>query len=311
MKIEAIDFSFLSEDKLLIRGYKWLAENPRCVVQIAHGLSEHAGRYQRLAQALVRAGITVYANDHRGHGSTAVEGTLGCFAKEDGWNLAVGDLYRLNCLIREEIPSTPILLMGHSMGSLMAQHYLIEHGETICGAILSGTTTVDGFTPLIPQLKEEMVVSGREGESVIMRNLMTSQFNVGHSEARTEYDWLSRDTSEVDAYISDPLCGHPLCIGSWLDMLSDTVITSNTDRLKDIPASLPIYMFSGDKDPLNNNLEALMLLLKRYKDAGIKRVDQRIYPDGRHEMVNEINRSEVFSDLLFWINDVLKGAEAY
>lgn len=308
MSVDEMQFTFPSAHEVNVHVYVWTPTEPRAVVQIAHGAAEHAGRYHRVAKHLVAAGYAVFANDHRGHGKTAKADGLGYFAAEDGWSLAVNDLHTLNSLIHDKLPGKPVALLGHSMGSLMAQQYLIQHGDSIDAAILSGSTVADAFTELIPLLEQEVKQFGRQAPSQIMAQMMAVQFNTEFPDAATEYDWLSTDPEEVQLYIDDPLCGFDLCIGSWLDMLRSNAITAQASRLRDIPKELPLYIFAGDQDPLNNKLEALHILLQRYRQAGLKNVSHRFYAGFRHEMLNEKNRDAVTADLLQWLDANLQDS---
>ncbi len=301
MSVEETQFTFPSTDDVSVHVYQWSPAEPRAAVQIAHGAAEHAGRYRRVAQRLVAAGFAVFANDHRGHGKTATADGLGYFADADGWNKAVDDLRTLNDMIHAQLPGKPVALLGHSMGSLMAQQYIIQHGSTVDAAILSGSTVADAFAEIAPMLEEECKQYGRQAPSVIMAQLMTDQFNTEFPDAATAYDWLSSDANEVQLYIEDPLCGFDLCIGSWLDMLHSNMLTAEVDQIKNIPRDLPLYIFAGDQDPVSNKLEALHVLRDRYRQAGLSSVSHRFYEGYRHEMLNERNRDAVTDELLQWL----------
>lgn len=308
MSAKETEFTFPSAGDVKIHVYQWSPAEPRAAVQIVHGAAEHAGRYHRVAKRLVDAGFAVFANDHRGHGKTASNDGLGYFADADGWNLAVDDLRMLNDMIHDQLPGKPVALLGHSMGSLMAQQYLVENGNTVDAALLSGSTVVDAFTEVIAVLEEECEQYGRQAPSVIMAQLMTDQFNAEFPDAATEYDWLSTDADEVQLYIADPLCGFDLCIGSWLDMLRSNAVTADVEQLKKIPRDLPLYIFAGDQDPVSNKLEALHVLLDRYQQAGLSNVSHRFYAGYRHEMLNERNRDAVTEDLLTWLDENIQPA---
>lgn len=307
MSVTETQFTFPSAGDVSVQVYQWSPAEPRAAVQIAHGAAEHAGRYRRVAKRLVAAGFAVFANDHRGHGKTATVNGLGYFADADGWNLAVDDLRILNDIIHHQLPGKPVALLGHSMGSLMAQQYIIEHGSSVDAAILSGSTVADAFTEVIAVLEEECKQYGRQAPSVIMAQLMTDQFNTEFPDATTEYDWLSTDANEVQIYIDDPLCGFDLCIGSWLDMLRSNAVTADVEQLKKIPRDLPLYIFAGDQDPVSNKLEALQVLLDRYRQAGLDKVSHHFYAGYRHEMLNERNRESVTDDLLQWLDENLQS----
>ena len=193
---------------------------PLC--KIAHGMGEHAARYERVAERLTSAGYGVCANDHRGHGRTAnASGELGHIADSDSWNRAVRDIYDLNRRLRRDTPQAPIFLLGHSMGSLMVQQYLCEHGDTIDGAILSASPGEAGvLRHLVMWLARiERWRLGRRERSELLRRLLFGRFNRRFEPARTPYDWLSRDEQEVDAYVEDPLCGFVLSVQGICDML--------------------------------------------------------------------------------------------
>jgi len=293
-----------AEDGLKILVSAWMPSAPaRAIVLLAHGAAEHGQRYARFAAALNQAGHGVHAPDHRGHGGSAV--VPGVFAAEDGWNRAVADLHQLADLLHARHPGVPLVLMGHSMGSLMVQQYLGEHGDSIDAAILSGSTLIDGFADLVPLIEAEVAAAGRDAPSQVMAQLMGGGFSAGIENARTGFDWLSRDEAEVQAYIDDPLCGFDLSAGAWLDMISRNRIPRTPQDYARIPQQLPIHVFAGDQDPINQQLAALHELLRRYQEAGLQRVSSRFYAGGRHEMLNETNRDEVTADLLAWLQHIL------
>jgi alpha-beta hydrolase superfamily lysophospholipase len=282
------DFSFNSEDGLEIAYYRWRAPvRAAGIVQIAHGMGEHSLRYAHVAESLNQAGFHVYANDHRGHGRS-VKGpdSLGDFGA-GGWNGLVADMLTLTRLARTREGRLPLILLGHSMGSFAAQQYVLDNSELIAGLVLSGSAAVD---------KLEIDPS---------RDADLTAFNRAFEPARTQHDWLSRDPAAVDAYEADPLCGFGINKKAMESM------TASARRLVDPPAlagirkDLPIYIFAGDKDPINHGLEWLRPLAERYRAAGIANVSEKYYPDGRHEMLNETNRDEVIRDLASWLQKAI------
>lgn len=282
------DFSFTSSDGLEIACYRWPASaRPVGILQVAHGMGCHALRYANLAGFLGRAGFHVYANDHRGHGHTAkTRPALGDFGP-GGWNALVDDVVELTRLARVREDGLPVILLGHSMGSFAAQQYLLDHSGLIAGAVLSGSAAVDKL----------QIDPTREADP--------SAFNRPFEPARTPYDWLSRDQAVVDAYVADPLCGFGVNPRSMQTMAASAPRLCDPRELARICHDLPIYILAGDKDPLNQGLEALKLLAQRYRTAGITDVTERFYPGGRHEMLNEVNRQEVYGDLLGWMRRVI------
>ncbi|WP_436498212.1 alpha/beta fold hydrolase [Actinokineospora sp. HUAS TT18] len=278
-------FTFTSSDGLTVHVHEWAAAEPRGVVQIAHGMGEHALRYAPLAHALAARGYAVYAADHRGHGATMLPGQPGVLGA-DGWNLLVEDVAALTRILREHHPGVPVVLLGHSLGSFAAQQYMLDHSALVDAVALSGTTAVD----------ELFGVLAAAGGDVM------AAFNAGFQPARTEADWLSRDEAQVDLYVADPLCGFTL------DELSmGGLAGAATARLAEpagIPADLPLYVLVGDRDPLNQHLALSDLAVERYRKAGLADITYRTYPDARHELFNETNRDEVVADLLVWLDRV-------
>lgn len=287
--IPSKEFRFTSADGLSVAYARWDSRAPlRGVVQIAHGMGEHIGRYAELIEALVSAGFTVYGNDHRGHGRTAPSPQyFGDFGK-GGFGLLVEDMVRLSRIARQENPKQPFFLLGHGMGSFAAQLAIIDHGAELDGLLLSGSGALDRI--------ERQVSSARSGRNVL---------NAPFEPARTPFDWLSRDTAVVDAYISDPLCFATLKPAALASFLGAADCLSNPASLRKIPDGLPIYLFSGSEDPVGEQTVGMHILMERYRNAGLYDVFHEFYPGGRHEMLNEINRDEVRADLLGWIRAVL------
>ena len=287
--IPATGFQFTSTDGLRIACTRWDSPGPgRGVVQIAHGMGEHIGRYLGTIEVLLLAGLTVYGNDHRGHGRTAPSAAhFGDFG-DGGFDLLVADMVRLSRIAREENPDKPFFLLGHSMGSFAAQQYVLDHSREIDGLILSGSGALDGLARLAK--------SATAGENIL---------NAPFEPARTPFDWLSRDRAVVDAFINDPLCFAELKPAAFASFLAAAPRLSDPVRLRKIRDDLPIYMFSGSEDSVGQQLEGVELLTDRYLEAGISDISQDFYDGGRHEMLNEINRDEVRACLLGWISAVL------
>ncbi|KUO07389.1 alpha/beta hydrolase [Streptomyces sp. DSM 15324] len=274
-------FTFDSTDGVTIHVHEWRpGTSPRAVVQIAHGMGEHAGRYAPLAAALVEQGFVVYANDHRGHGLSrhASPGHLG----DDGWNRLVGDLAALSAIAHERHPGLPLVLISHSLGSFAAQHYLLRHADLVDAVALTGTTAVD------------LMLAGQTTDANPLRAL-----NAAFEPARTPFDWLSRDERAVDAYLADPLCGFSLDAQAMGDLAAATPLLADP---QDAPAGLPLCVMVGDMDPLNEGLRLSDLLVKRYRSAGVADLTYRTYPGARHELFNETNSQEVIDDLLTWLH---------
>lgn len=289
MTIGERTFRFPGGDGASIAGFRWAddAATPHAILQVAHGMGEHARRYRAPLEPLMRAGWAVYADDHRGHGLTAAgPERLGDFG-ELGAELIVEDLRKLTSLARGEHPDLPIVLLGHSLGSFFAQAYVFDHSEAIDGLVLSGTAAFGDRTGPARRLDEWRV----DGET-----------------PRTGFDWLSRDPAEVDAYIADPLCGFSRQPGSEASFARVSARLRDPAEIGKIRKDLPIYVFVGDRDPINDDLKLLAPLVDRYRAAGLEDLTVKVYPGGRHEMLNETNRAEVVDDLSAWLERV--AAEA-
>lgn len=289
--------------------YRWKPEGqPRAAVQLLHGLAEHAARYARLAEALTGAGCAVYAHDWRGHGRTArAPAELGYFADADGWEKCLDDAWQVNRRLAADQPGLPIVLIGHSMGSLLAQHFIEQHGEALAGCVLSASDgkpqAIAGLGRLIARL--ERLRLGKRGISGLINAMAFGAFNKPFKPARTEFDWLSRDPAEVDKYVADPLCGFPSTVQLWIDLLDALPTIADPAAQARIPKHLPIYVIAGTRDPVSRNTAGLRQLLGAYKAAGLDRVEHRFYEDARHEIFNETNRDEVTADLLAWLGQIL------
>ncbi len=286
---------------------------PRGVVQITHGLGEHAGRYARTAARLVAAGYAVYAADLRGHGRTAASrADLGWCAPTQGWQRLVDDVHRVRCRIRADHPMLPVVLLGHSLGSFLAQSYVAEHGAGLAGVVLSGTNA--GGARLAPVARALLEVErrrvGPRGRSLVPELWTFLGYNWRFHPARTEFDWLTRDEEEVDRYLADPLCGFVCTVGAWGDILDGVQRIARADVLRRVPRGLPVYLFSGEDDPVGEYTAGVRALVAAYARAGLRNVTYRFYPKGRHEMLNEINRDEVHDDLLWWLDAVVERREA-
>ncbi len=273
--------SFLSAaDATAIITYTWSVDDPIGVVQIAHGLAEHAQRYGRLAEALNAAGYAVVAMDHRGHGRTG-QADLGNFG-EAGFEGLIADMGQLGAELRAENRDLPLFLIAHSMGSFAAQSLLLTASEQYSGVVLSGSTALDVLAASLAQ---------SEGPAGL------EAFNAGF-EHRTGYEWLSRDEAEVDLYVADPWCG--------FDTSPETIpmlfaAAEQVAAPTGIRVDLPILLASGSDDPLAGGGQLTELLGQRYRDAGLTDVSVIVYESARHEIFNETNRDEITSDVVAWL----------
>lgn len=272
---------------LAVRQWRTEVRETRAVIVLAHGMGEHSGRYLAPLTPLIGSGETVYALDHRGHGLSIPEGgTPGDFGP-GGFVGVESDLVALVELARTENPGMPLVLVGHSMGSMISQAFLLDHARLIDGLVLSGSAAVD-----------VLAAAGASDPNIL------AMLNLPFEPARTPFDWLSRNEAEVDLYMADPLCGFGLVPGSFIELLSQGPALADPVRIGAVPKDLPIWIASGDRDPLCNLLGAVQPLIDRYKTAGLE-VSATLYSGARHEIFNETNRDEVIADLAAFVEGVI------
>jgi len=280
----------------------------RAVLVIAHGMAEHGARYAALGEFLAARGFVVYAIDHRGHGKS-VSGTddIGHFADSNGWRCVIDDLQIAVTHARHANPGLPCMLLGHSMGSFISQAWAMEHGRDITALALSGSNHGSVFLYRIAGLvaRLEKFRQGARGKSALLEFLSFGAFNKAFKPTRTDYDWLSRDATQVDLYVNDPLCGFRVSNQLWIDLLGGLVDISKVANLSRIPHSLPVYLLAGDRDPVGQAGKGVTKLAGKLREAGVRDVTLKLYGDGRHEMFNETNRAEVFADLAAWLESHL------
>ena len=290
--------TFTNADGLAISFRRWLPDGePRAIVQIAHGASEHSGRYDRFARYLTQHGYAVVADDHRGHGETAKVTGVG-IAGPRGWQGMVDDLAELGALAKAEIGDVPLVLVGHSMGSFLAQRLIQDRGDTLAGVVLSGSSgglaNVDDTIAVLETLPADQPAP------------IFGPLNAPFEPARTPFDWLSRDTDEVDRYVADPMCGDdaPLTIGFVLDMMRSGRETWKPENEQRIPRDLPVLLITGEADPVSEGAATVRALEARYRSNGMTDVTGLYYPDARHELLNETNRDAVQDDVRAWLDRV-------
>jgi alpha-beta hydrolase superfamily lysophospholipase len=282
---------------------RWLPEGAvRGAVQIVHGASEHSGRYGRLAGAMTARGLAVYALDLRGHGRTAESSGIGRFGRA-GVDRVLRDVAALHAVLVREQPGVPCVLVGHSMGSIIALAAAERDGSGLAGLVLSGPLGVmPQLTDMVTAL-EEAIAAGA-GENALDA---LGVYNLPFEPARTPFDWLSRDPDEVDAYVADPLCGDrmPLTVAYAAGVFGLSVGATTADAVATLPPGLPVLLLSGERDPVGGEQAAQVTALAALlRERGLP-VEQHVYPDARHEVFNETNRDEVVDDLLGWLEERL------
>ncbi|WP_366924208.1 alpha/beta hydrolase [Metallumcola ferriviriculae] len=299
-------FTFHDKEDVEIFVYKWMSDKPiKGIVQVAHGMAETASRYRYFAEELTKQGFLVYANDHRGHGNTAKEHDNLGYCGEDGFNKMVENLYDLNQIISKEQPHCPLFLFGHSMGSFLVQKYIFTYPtDQLAGVILSGSNGKKA--PLLLNVaemiaKRRLKKLGPKHRDEFLNSLMFSDFNKKFRPNKTPFDWLSRNDEEVQKYANNPQCGFVSSTGYFYDLLRALKGLHTYQNMSQIRKELPIYIFSGDKDPVGNFGKGIKNLVSSYHRHGLQDVTYKLYPEGRHEMLNETNKDEVIEDTLAWL----------
>lgn len=277
---------------------------PRAIVQIIHGIAEYIDRYDEFMSFLADNGIIAVGTDHLGHGkSIESEEQTGFFAYENGWDYAVRDEEVLRLAMHENYPELPIIVFGHSMGSFMARTLLIRYPDAFNAAIISGTGN-QGSALVNGGLFMGNLVTGLKGAhhySKFLNNLAFGSYNKIYENPKTEYDWLSRDEANVQKYIDDPLCGFIPTCSLFRDMMTGVKFITNKKNLTAMNKDMPVYFMSGDMDPVGECGKGVQKAYNNFLEAGMNDVSIKLYPGGRHEMLNEINKDEVYSDILTWL----------
>ena len=281
----------------------WMPEGaPKAIVQLVHGMAEHIDRYDAPARALCDAGYLVVGHTHLGHGPKAT--IQGHFADEDGWDRLLEDIHRLRTETEKAYPGVPYFILGHSMGSFLTRCYLTEHGEGLRGAVLSGTGWFGaGQVKSGIALTNILCALGQaQKPAPLVDKLAFSSSNKPFRPNRTNFDWLCRDNAEVDKYIADPYCGFLFTASGYRELFRGLDRLRNMDTLKKMPKELPVYFFGGDSDPVGSLGSGIPKVADQFRAAGLRDVTVKLYPGGRHEMFNEINREEVYQDLIAWLD---------
>lgn len=296
------EFKFIGFMSFEITAYKWEMENPKACIQLIHGMGEYAARYDEFARVLQENGYSVYASDHRGHGKTLKEhqhpGEIG----ENGFENMVHDQYLLSKLIKSENPDKKLYILGHSMGSFILQEYLLRYSSHIDKTIISGSCGKMGLelslgkTLAYLEMKIKKEVNGSKIIDFLNFKMYSLFFKEKHKNA-----WLNRNKKEVELYNSDPNCGNIFPAHFYYYLYKGIKNLHIPARTQKINKDLEIFIFSGDKDPVGKMGKGVRKLHKMYENVGIKSLHLKLYKDGRHEMLKELNKSEVFEDVLNFI----------
>ena len=298
---EMIRDTFASVTGETLQMRTWLPEGePKAILQLVHGMAEHIDRYDAPAKKLNEAGYLVVGHTHLGHGTDAA--THGYFAKENGWTALEDDVHALRQRMQQQYPALPYFLLGHSMGSFVVRSYCLRYEQGLKGVIISGTGHFDpAILNLGGMIAALQCAFGMEKKpSKLLNDLNFKANNKQIENPRTDFDWLTRDAAEVDRYIADPLCGFTFTAGGYRDLFAG-LKRLYPAKLAAMDKDVPVLLFSGDKDPVGASGEGVRKVAAELTAAGVKDVTLKLYPDARHETLNETNREEVVGDLIAWL----------
>ncbi|HBD69145.1 MAG TPA: alpha/beta hydrolase [Treponema sp.] len=287
----------------------------KAVVVLSHGMAEHSARYDRFGCVLAENGIALYAEDHRGHGETAKiakekgTGTFGYLAPKNGFFRVVEDIHEEVEEVKKRHPGKKVILFGHSFGSFVAQCFIETYGSSIDACVLCGSAG-----PRLSLMKSAKVIGGiiktfsnPKKPSKFLDKLAFGSYNKKYANPRTSFDWLSRDTVEVDKYIMDDWCGFICTTSFFCDMFEGLCYIHTKEHMAQIPQNLPVHIIAGEADPVSDYGKTLKDLLACYQANGMTKVDLKLWPECRHELLNEVNREEIEQDILSFIQGIVSA----
>lgn len=296
-----------SDEKYKLRCMEWIPDGEiKAVLQIAHGMTEHIGRYREFAVWLSEQGIAVYGHDHLGHGKTAkVQDDFGYFGTDGGMNCVVKDIRRLTLFGKKKYPGKKLFLLGHSMGSFLTRRYLSVYRDGPNGIILLGTGGQREGEVLLGYGMSALVcrIKGSHYRSRLLDELSLGNYNRRFRPVQTSHDWLTRDMEYAKKFEEDELCKFLFTAGAYRDFFDMILRVTRAERAGRIRTDMPLLILSGDKDPVGQNSRGVRRVYQRYDHAGCVDITLGFYEGARHEILNETNREEVYEDIRRWIED--------
>ncbi len=301
------EFYFDSRDRdHKIHAIRWIPETDRpvCSVQIVHGMAEYIDRYDEFASYLAERGILVVGDDHLGHGKSVRPGEpYGYFCKEDAATVLVRDEHRLKKMTQEQYPDIPYIILGHSMGSFITRNYLLRYGSGIDGAVIVGTGMQSKPTLIAARMLAgfQRIFCGSKHASELLNAAAFGAYNKRIDSRRTLFDWLSRNEENVQSYIQDLLCGFTFTINGFQTLFQLIWNLHDEKRLQEMPKCLPVLFLSGEEDPVGNYGRSVKQVYESFLRVGLGNVQIKLYPGDRHEILNEVDRADVYADVYRWI----------
>ena len=296
-----------SDGKTRIHAVEWIPEEePKAILQIAHGVTEYILRYEEFAEFLTSKGIIVVGNDHIGHGSSIAENAKPMyFGPEGSFKYAVDDVNTLYKTIKEKYENIPYIILGFSLGSFIVRRFLIDYPDTVDGAILVGTGQIAPIKIKIAKFiaKSEAKKHGDDNPTPMIKSLSFDNYNKLFKPNRTDYDWLCLSKTSLDKYIKDEKRGKELSAGLFREMLSGMEYTGNLENIKKMNKNIPIIFLSGEMDPVGEKGKSVKKAYDYFKKAGIKDVSMKLYKDLRHDILHEDNAEQIYQDILEFINE--------
>lgn len=301
------DFYFDSRDgKHRLHAIRWMpdTEKPVCVLQIVHGMSEYIDRYDEFARYLADRGILVVGDDHLGHGGSVEQGEpYGYFCEADAATVLVRDEHRLKKMVQEQYPGVPYIILGHSMGSFITRNYLMRYGSGVNGAVIVGT----GMQPKALLLCARALAAvqgvffGAQHVSRLVDKAAFGVYNKKIKEPKTSFDWLSRNEENVRRYVEDPKCGFIFTVNGFQTLFKLIYQLYDQEQMRNMPVHLPVFFLSGAEDPVGGYGKGVEQAYESFRRIGMENVQMKLYPEDRHEILNEVDRENVYGDIYRWI----------
>lgn len=306
MKTEVLEFtldSSFAPNKISCKMYTPIVRaNAKAIFQIAHGMAEHKERYDDFGEFMAQNGYAVFIHDHIGHGkSVASDDDLGFFGESGGWKCLIEDCYVVTQYARSLFEGRPVIFFGHSMGSFIARAYSQLHDDKLAGVVYCGTSGANPAAGIAIKLADAVAHSkGSRHRSEFINTLAFGSYNKKFKPQRTDFDWLSANTENVDKYIADKYCGYLFTACGYRDLFTVLNFVSGKGWYKSLRKDLPIRLIAGDCDPVGEYGKGVRQVYNDLKKTGHTDVTMRLFTGDRHEILKEDDREAVMQDILKW-----------